>query len=84
MKPVEFDAELTPDRTLRIPEPLAGGLPPSGRVRVRITQTPTPPLDVAAAIKATFGSCADPSLDAIFRTIDDERHRDTGRPVQVM
>lgn len=87
MKTLEFDAEISDERTLTIPADVAAQVAARQPVHVIIELR-----DVAmsfrtreerlAAFLATAGSCKDdPTLTAIFEQIDRERHQDFGREV---
>ena len=83
MKPVEFNAKISPDRTVRIPSELARELPTDATVHVALT-----PLDQHQSrlevLANTFGSCKDDSLTEIFQQIDIDRHADTGRDIDIL
>lgn len=73
---VEFDTEIMPDGSLRLPPEAVSELPRGGRVHVVVSAA----IDHATAaqiLRETAGSCQDdPSLVKIFEEIDRARHEE--------
>ena len=89
MRIFEFDAEISEERTLKIPPELTEQVDPHQVVHVTLHvsdgREETKPLDEkAAAVMATFGACKDDaSLVEIFKEIDKERHAYLGREINI-
>jgi len=83
MKPVEFNAKVSADRTVRIPSELAHEIPADATVHVALTPMNQHQSRVEA-LAQTFGSCKDDSLSEIFRQIEIDRHADTGRDIDIL
>jgi hypothetical protein len=89
MRTFEFDAEISEERTLKIPQELAKQVDSHQVVHVILhigdgKEEPKPPDEKAAAVMATFGACKDDgSLVEIFKEIDKERHAYLGREVNI-
>ena len=90
MNRLEFDTEITEERTLKIPDELAAQV--SAHDLVHVVLQPGDGMMPARAreeqeqaLMATFGSCKDDaSLTAIFEEIDRTRHADLGREVDTI
>ena len=82
LKPVEFNAKVSSDCTLRIPKDLAEEIPPESTVHVALTPV-NQHQSRLETLKGTFGSCKDDSLDKIFQEIDRNRHTDMGRDIDI-
>ena len=82
MKPVEFNAKVSSDHTVRIPQDFAQEIPPESTVHVALTPVNHHQARLEA-LKRTFGSCRDDSLAKIFEQIDHDRHADTGREIEI-
>ena len=87
MKQLEFDTEVTGERTIQIPPHLAREVDAhqSVHVVVSVSDGDTPPHTngMASALMASFGSCKDESLTAIFDDMDRTRHADRGRQIHI-
>jgi hypothetical protein len=82
VKPVEFNAKVSPDRTVRIPSELAHEIPADSTVHVALTPV-NQHQSRLDALAQTFGSCKDDSLADIFEQIENDRHADTGRDIDI-
>ena len=82
MKPVEFNAKISADRTVSIPSELAHEIPADVTVHVALTPIDQRQSRLEGLIQ-TFGSCKDDSLSDIFRQIESDRHADTGRDINI-
>ena len=87
MKQLEFDTEVSGDRTIQIPPNLAREVDAHQAVHVVVS---VPDGDMrphtngkASALMASFGSCKDESLTAIFDEMDRMRHADRGRQINI-
>jgi len=86
MKQVEFDTKISGEKTIQIPSQLAEQVGTHQMVHV-VVSVPDDDGEQSrangkvSALMATFGSCKDGSLAAIFEEIDRKRHADRGRQV---
>jgi len=86
MKQVEFDSEISGEKTIQIPSQLADQVGAHQLVHVVVSVPDDGGEQLRAngkvsALMATFGSCKDESLTAIFEEIDRKRHADRGRQI---
>lgn len=87
MKQLEFDTEISGERTIQIPPDLARQVNTHQAVHVVVSvpdgDGPAHTNGKATALMATFGSCKDESLASVFDEIDRTRHADRGRQINI-